>query len=309
MKTVYIPKGETVHYESLTTEHLVVHGRLHVTYGIKAQSITGSGVIDAGSINADTVCIDDVESGTVICKRLIAKRVQAPEVFASESAAVSCFLSAAYVETGKLTAAISEVDEVVAQEVVNLTPKKRTLFGTLFASMLRSFWTALTAPGQKAEVLDAEFVPAQEDHTETVQNEGSAEFSASDQSVPEVEEKQEDVVDEELNRIVGLFKLSREQGYIGIYRLYLPNKQADVLYSSIPRNALRLRLEPPPSNVEAVWDNGDVLFFARYEELLNTSSGYAPETMGEDECIGMLELDEKLYSAQAHYAAFFLSAG
>lgn len=88
MKTVYIPKGETVHYESLTTEHLVVHGRLHVTYGVKAQSITGSGVIDAGSINADTVCIDDVESGTVICKRLIAKRVQAPEVFASESAAV-----------------------------------------------------------------------------------------------------------------------------------------------------------------------------------------------------------------------------
>ena len=213
MKTVYIPKGETVHYESLATEHLVVHGRLHVTYGVKAQSITGSGVIDAGSINADTVCIDDVESGTVICKRLIAKRVQAPEVFASESAAVSCFLSAAYVETGKLTAAISEVDEVVAQEVVNLTPKKRTLFGTLFASMLRSFWMALTVPGQKAEVLDAEFVPAQEGHTETVQNEGSAEFSASDQSAPEVEEKQEETVDEELNRIVGLFKLSREQGY------------------------------------------------------------------------------------------------
>ena len=53
--------------------------------------------------------------------------------------------------------------------------------------------------------------------------------------------------------------------------------------------------------MEAVWDNGDVLFFARYEELLNTSSGYAPETMGEDECIGILELDEKLYSAQAHY--------
>ena len=36
MKTVYIPKGETVHYESLATEHLVVHGRLHVTYGVKA---------------------------------------------------------------------------------------------------------------------------------------------------------------------------------------------------------------------------------------------------------------------------------
>ena len=98
-----------------------------------------------------------------------------------------------------------------------------------------------------------------------------------------------------------LFFLAGTDEGIGIYRLYLPNKQADVLYSSIPRNALRLRLGTPPSNVEAVWDNGDVLFFARYEELLNTSSGYAPETMGEDECIGMLELDEKLYSAQAHY--------
>ena len=209
MKTVYIPKGETVHYESLATEHLVVHGRLHVTYGVKAQSITGSGVIDAGSINAD---IESSLSGMRTAKAFANEDV-APEVCASESAAVSCFLSAAYVETGKLTAAISEVDEVVAQEVVNLTPKKRTLFGTLFASMLRSFWMALTVPGQKAEVLDAEFVPAQEGHTETVQSEGSAEFSASDQSVPEVEEKQEETVDEELNRIVGLFKLSREQGY------------------------------------------------------------------------------------------------
>lgn len=102
MKTVYIPKGETVHYESLVTEHLVVHGHLHVTYGIKAKTVTGKGVINAGTIDADTVCIDDVEAASVICKRLLAKRVQSPEVFASESAAVSCFLSAAYVETGKL---------------------------------------------------------------------------------------------------------------------------------------------------------------------------------------------------------------
>ena len=93
--------------------------------------------------------------------------------------------------------------------------------------MLRSFWTALTAPGQKAEVLDAEFVPAQEGHTETVQSEGSAEFSAPDQSVPEVEGKQEDVVDEELNRIVGLFKLSREQGYTLMFFYPFSNVHSD----------------------------------------------------------------------------------
>lgn len=209
MKTVYIPKGETVHYESLATEHLVVHGKLHVTYGIKAKTVTGKGVIDADSVDADTICVDDVEAGSVVCKRLIAKRVQSPEVFASESAAVSCFLSSAYVETGKLTVAISEVDEVVAQEVVNLAPKKRSLFGTLLASALRSIWTALTVKGQKAETLDAAFTSAQEEDVETAQSEESAEPSTNVQE--EIEETPE--VDMELNRIIGIFKLAREQGY------------------------------------------------------------------------------------------------
>lgn len=213
MKTVYIPKGETVHYESLVTEHLVVHGHLHVTYGIKAKTITGKGVINAGTIDADTVCMDDVEAASVICKRLIAKRVQSPEVFASESAAVSCFLSAAYVETGKLTVAISEIDVVEAQEVINLKPKKRSLFGTLVASMLRSFWTALMVQGQKSEVMDAEFTPVQEEKT---QEEAPAEQPAKvvEMVAEEPENEQEtEPVDEELNRIIGLFKLSREHGY------------------------------------------------------------------------------------------------
>ena len=211
MKTVYIPKGETVRYESLVTEHLVVHGHLHVTYGIKAKTITGKGVINAGTVEADTVCIDDVEAASVICKRLIAKRAQAPEIFASESAAVSTFLSAAYVETGKLTAAISEIDEVVAQEVVNLKPRRRSLFGTLLASVLRSFWTALTVRGEKAEVMDAEFTPVEE---ETEEETTVPEQPVSVQEVPaEAAVQEPEVVDMELNRIVAMFKLAREQGY------------------------------------------------------------------------------------------------
>lgn len=215
MKTVYIPKGETVHYESLVTERLVVHGHLHVTYGIKAKVISGKGVINAGTIEANTVCMDDVEAASVICKRLLAKRVQAPEVFASESAAVSCFLSAAYVETGKLTVAISEIDVVEAQEVVNLKPKKRSLFGTLLASVLRSFWTALTVQNAKPEVMDAEFTPVQEKAEEEVQEETPVEQPAHAQETPAeaAAEPEMEVVDEELNRIIGLFKLSRDQGY------------------------------------------------------------------------------------------------
>ena len=200
MKTVYIPKGEIVRYESLMTEHLVVHGCLQVSNGIKARTITGQGTISAGTIDADVIRVDDVEAGSIVCKRLLAKRVQSPEVFASESAAVSCFLSAAYVETGRLTVTLSEIDEVKAEEVVNLTPKKRTLFGTLLASLLRSFWTALTVHGQKEP---------------TVMTDACEAMPEGEQAAPCEEENavEPEAVDEELNRIVGIFKLAREQGY------------------------------------------------------------------------------------------------
>ena len=214
MKTVYIPKGETVRYESLTTEHLVVHGCLQVTRGIKARTITGCGTVRAGAVNADVICVDDVDAGSIVCKRLLAKRVQSPEVFASESTVVTCFLAASYVETGKLTVTLSEIDEVNAAEVVNLTPKKRTLFGTLLASLLRSIWTVLTVPGQKEPTVmtgACEEVP--EDVTEPVPEE--TQEPEAEQAAPCEEENaaEPEAVDEELNRIVGIFKLAREQGY------------------------------------------------------------------------------------------------
>ena len=206
MKTVYIPKGETVRYESLTTEHLVVHGCLEVASGIKARTIAGSGTVRAGAVNADVIRVDDVDAGSIICKRLLAKRVQSPEVFASESAAVSCFLSAAYVETGRLAVTLSEIDEVKAEEVVNLTPKKRTLFGTLLASLLRSIWTALTVPGQKEPTVMTDACEAVPEETQEPETEQAAPCEEENAAEPEA-------VDEELSRIVGIFKLAREQGY------------------------------------------------------------------------------------------------
>ena len=184
MKTIYIPKGETVNYETLETDRLVVKGCLKVTYGIKAKTISGGGIITAGTVSADDIRVDDLEAASVTCQRLIAKRVQTPELFAFESAAVSCFLSSAYVATGKLTVALSEIDEVKADEVIHLKPRKRSLFRLLLASALRSFWTSLTAHPQKAEVMDADFKPVKDESE-----------------------------DEELNRFVGMFKLARESGY------------------------------------------------------------------------------------------------
>lgn len=206
MKTIYIPKGETVRYESVATENLIVRGCLETACGVRAKHISGDGVIRAESIAADSIRADELEAGIVTCKRLIAKRVSAPEVFASDSAAVSCLLSAAYVETGRLTVALSEIDEVNAGEVIYLTPKKRGLAMTLLSSALRAFWLSLFPKPEKpatAEAVDADCVPAAES---VPQAESGDDAAPEDAGTVERD-------DFELKRIIAQFKLARESGY------------------------------------------------------------------------------------------------
>lgn len=198
MKTIYIPKGETVSYENLVTGRIVVHGCLKVLEGIKAKSITGSGVIYAGFVSADDIRVDDLESASVTCRRLIAKRVQTPTLIASESAAVSCYLAASYVETGKLTVAASEICEAKAEEIIHLTPKKRSLFGLLLVSALRSLWTWLTAPAAPEAPVDAEWMPVAE-QPEKVPEKPAKGSSEND--------------DPELARMIAVFNFLREAGY------------------------------------------------------------------------------------------------
>lgn len=83
MKTIYIPKGETVTYETLSTENLVVKGCLHVQNDIRARRISGNGILSAGSIWADVIRAAELESANITCKRLIAKRVCTSELIAS----------------------------------------------------------------------------------------------------------------------------------------------------------------------------------------------------------------------------------
>lgn len=198
MKTVYISKGETVQHESLVTEHLIVDGCLKTAYDVRAKTISGSGVILADSISADDIRADELEANLVICKRLTAKRVSTPELYASEYAAVSCFLTAAYVKTKRLLVANSEIDEYHAEEVVHLGAKKRSLLGFLFTAGLQAWLLRLFAwSSWGGEAVDAEFE------------------SAEDEDPPEEEPENEvsEEADEELNRIVSMFKLARESGY------------------------------------------------------------------------------------------------
>lgn len=160
MKTVYIPKGETVSYENLTTECLVVEGCLKVSCDLKAKKIIGSGFIEAGRVSAADIRADDLECASVACARLIAKRVETSELFASESAAVSCLLSADYVKAGQLFVGLSDIDEAEADEIINLRRKKRSLFRFLLASSLRSWWMRFTAPAEDA--VDADYEPVQD---------------------------------------------------------------------------------------------------------------------------------------------------
>lgn len=205
MKTVYIPKGTTITYESVETEHLVIKGCLIVNGDVKAKKITGSGILHCADVTADTIVLDEVEAAIVICKRLIAKRVMAPEVFASESAAVSCYMASSYVETGKLTVALSELGEVKADEIVHLQKERRSLFGTLFASLLRSWWTSLTVEPVTAKAVDADYRPAVEEPSS--ENTGEAEVPLSKAAV-----QLNALGDPELTRFVTMFELCRQGG-------------------------------------------------------------------------------------------------
>lgn len=220
MKTVYIPKGETVRYESLVTDRLVVRGCVDVAGDIRAKTICGDGIIHAGTVHADIIRADEVETAEAICRRLIAKRVQTPALIVSDCAVVSCFLSASYVETGKLTVATSEIDQLKANEVVNLGPRTHGLLLTLLAAGLRSLWVSLTAPRPKQEETAGQ-APAEDDPEEeadldpTVREEIARtvrEILEQDRAAQR-EASPEDGEDFELKRIVSMFKLLREQGY------------------------------------------------------------------------------------------------
>ena len=221
MKTIYIPKGETVQYEVLVTDRLVVRGCLRVAGDIRAKSICGDGVIHAGSVHANVIRADEVESAEVVCKRLIAKRVQTPTLVASDCAVVSCYLSASHVETGKLTVAVSEIDQLKADEVVNLGAKKRGMLRTLLAAALRSFWVSLTAPRpKKARKAGRRRAKASSQRKQAKLDAAvRAEIAKTVQEVMEQERARQDSApsvddgDFELKRLVSMFTLLREHGY------------------------------------------------------------------------------------------------
>ena len=214
MKKVFIPAGESRSYETLVTEHLVVDGHLNVVNGLKAKTISGTGVITAGEVSADVCHIGELETATAIFRKLMARRVSAAEVFASDCACVTHFLSAAYVETGRLTVSVSEIDKVNADEIITLQ-KKRGMFGALVASSLRAFWLDLTAPID--DYMDAEFEPVDKSKDTPIDPAVQKEIARTVRQILKEQEKEASISepdeDFELKRVVSTFKLLRDKGY------------------------------------------------------------------------------------------------
>lgn len=227
MKKLYIPKGETRHYESVESGNIVVEGCLKVDGTIKARHVSGHGVIEAGTISARTVTAMDVEAAHIVAEALTAERVCAVEVHISGAAAVSCRLEAQLVEAGKLTVADCEIGELRCDEVINLPARKRGLLSTLLASFFRSLWCSwfCRAPEDgKERVMDAAWTPVdgkqpkQAQPPETPDTTAQAEVSqgepASETHAPSFGPAYQDLEDDfEFKRLAAMYRFNKGNGY------------------------------------------------------------------------------------------------
>lgn len=143
MKTLYVPKGKTLHYERLECQTIIADGTLVVDGAVRAKRITGKGLLDAGSVYSPAVSVRDLDTVKVVCDLLAAEYVQAVEVIVSCSAVVSRYLEAEYVEARKLTVSKHQISELRVEEFTYLPEKKRGVIGALLSGFFRRLWLSV----------------------------------------------------------------------------------------------------------------------------------------------------------------------
>ena len=198
MKKLYIPKGSTVHYETLETDTIIVKGCLFVDSAIRAKNIIGKGIIVAGSVSSNVIIASEIESGNVVAKKIAAERVYAAEIHASDSILASCYLESEYVQTTKLIVASSQIAKLSADDVINLAAERKGLILSLLASSLRSFWNALFGERPPKEI-------------KTPLDNGKS-LTAKDNATES--DFEDTVFDDEFRRITALIERLKKEGYI-----------------------------------------------------------------------------------------------
>lgn len=76
MKTLYVPKGKTLHYERLECQTIIADGTLVVDGAARAKRITGKGLLDAGSVYSPAVSVRDLDTVKVVCDLLAAEYLE-----------------------------------------------------------------------------------------------------------------------------------------------------------------------------------------------------------------------------------------
>lgn len=213
MKNLYIPKGKTLHYETLHCQNIVNDGTLIVDDTLHARTITGKGILDVGTVSARHVAAMDIECATMTAETLTAERVCAAEIVLSGSAVVSCYLEAEYVEVPKLTMAKHNIGSLKANDVVTLSEKKRGIVGTLAAGFFRRLWLSMIhhipvdAPHVQVEAPAAEDTGKEQEQPETEQTSNLHPQPAPRASDSELEG------DFEFKRLKAMYRLLKDYGY------------------------------------------------------------------------------------------------
>lgn len=214
MKNLYIPKGKTLHYETLYCQNIVNDGTLVVEDTLHARTISGKGILDAGTISARHVTAMDIECAAMNGETMTAERVCAAEVVLSGSATVSCYLEAEYVEVPKLTMAKHNIGTLKADDVITLPEKKRGIVGTLAAGFFRRLWLSLThrVPVDAPYVQVEDSVPERTDTT--AQEQPKPEQAAASQPQHASQPRDLDLEDDfEFKRLKAMYRLLKDCGY------------------------------------------------------------------------------------------------
>lgn len=203
MKSLYIPKGKTLHYETLSCHDIVNDGVLEVEGAVQARNISGKGILNAGTVSAKAVSAMSVDAAGIVVECLAAERVCAVSVRASSSLLVSCCLEAEYVDTPKLLVARSEIGELRAGEVVNLPDRERSILAALAAGFFRRLWLGLLHKLPR----DADYAPIPEKKPDETVTHPADNLDQWRQSYMELLE------DPEFLRLAGMYRVLRPTGY------------------------------------------------------------------------------------------------
>lgn len=203
MKALYIPKGKTLRYESLSCHDIVNDGVLEVDGALQARNITGKGMLKAGTVSASFVSALSVDASGIVVESLAAERVCAVSVRASSSVLASCCLEAEYVETPKLIAAQSETGRLHIKEMVSLPDRRRTILAALAAGFFRRLWLGVLHRLPR----DAAYTPA-------LEAEEDADIERPADGLSTWEQSFLDLLDDpEFLRLAGMYRVLRPTGY------------------------------------------------------------------------------------------------